>query len=222
MTTARYDGHTAWYDEFASTPPFVMLRETVVRLLGPGPGRCLDLGCGTGRALPLLADAGWDLTGVDVSADQLAAARAHAGDDVELLQIDGHVLPFADASFGGVVSILTHTDFDDAARVFAEVARVLAPGGTFVYAGVHPCFASPFAQALEDGTTLLHPGYRERGWQTVSRNPDSPGVRSKVGVNHTPLAELVTAILDAGLSLDAFEEPGQRDPPLFLAFRTRR
>src|SRR5436305_15298856 len=78
MPTARYDPHTAWYDEFASTEPFIRLREHVVRLLGPGPGRCLDLGCGTGLALTMLEDAGWTVTGVDASAEQLALARERA------------------------------------------------------------------------------------------------------------------------------------------------
>jgi len=47
---ARYDGHAAWYDEFASTEPFVRLRHHAVELLGDGPGRVLDLGCGAGLA----------------------------------------------------------------------------------------------------------------------------------------------------------------------------
>jgi len=218
MPTARYDPHTAWYDEFASTEPFVRLREHVVRLLGPGPGRCLDLGCGTGLALSLLEDAGWSVTAVDASTEQLAPARERAP-NAELLQADAHALPFDEGSFDAVVSILTHTDFDDAAAVFREVTRVLAPLGAFVYAGVHPCFGSPFAQALEDGTTLLHPGYRSVGWETVSRDPDNPGIRSRVGINHIPLSNLVSAVLGAGLKLVALDEPGERDPPLFLALR---
>jgi ubiquinone/menaquinone biosynthesis C-methylase UbiE len=38
-------------------------------------------------------------------------------------------LPFEDGSFEAVISILTHTDFDGTRVVFAEVARVLRPGG---------------------------------------------------------------------------------------------
>jgi SAM-dependent methyltransferase len=168
-----------------------------------------------------LAEAGWEVTGVDASSEQLALARTRAP-QVEVLQADAHALPFADGSFQAVVSILTHTDFDDASAVFCEVVRVLEPGGVFVYAGVHPCFGSPFAQPLEDGTTLLHPGYRRVGWETVSRDPDNPGIRSRVGVNHIPLARLLSAVLDAGLTLTTFEEPGERDPPLFLALRAEK
>jgi SAM-dependent methyltransferase len=131
-------------------------------------------------------------------------------------------LPFDDESFDAVISVLTHTDFEDAAVAFREAARVLEPGGVFVYAGVHPCFGSPFAEPLEDGTVLLHRGYRRLGWETVSRDPDNPGIRSRVGVNHIPLSRLIAAVLDAGLTLSTFAEPGERDPPLFLALSAEK
>jgi SAM-dependent methyltransferase len=177
------------------------------------------VGCGTGRALPLLTEAGWTAVGVDVSEDQLALAAAHGA---ELHRADAQSLPFTDGSFDAAVSILTHTDFDDARVAFGEIARVLHPGSRFVYGGVHPAFASPFAQALDDGTTLLHPGYRREGWETVSRNPDSPGIRSRVGINHVTLASLFGALLDAGFALTAFDEPGERDPPLFIVLRCEK
>ena len=213
---ARYDQHVEWYDELASTPSFVALREHAVGLLGPARGRCLDLGCGTGLALPLLEAAGWDAVGVDVSEGQLDHARERGAN---VLQADAHDLPFENESFDAVVSIFTHTDFDDARGVFAEAARVLRPSGVFVYAGVHPVFASPFALPQEDGTTIFQPGYRVTGWYTVSRYPDRPGIRSRVGVNHLPLSELLNAVLDTGLVLMRLDEPRDEDPPLSIALR---
>ncbi len=216
---ARYDAHVDWYEEFASTESFVELREHAVELLGPAGGRCRDLGCGTGLALPLLSAAGWDAVGVDVSAGQVERAWERCAD---VLLADAHALPFEDGSFEAVVSILTHTDFDDARTVFAEVARVLRPGGVFVYAGVHPVFASPFASRQDDGTTLFVPGYRDRRWHTVSRYPDRPGIRSRVGVNHLPLADLFNAVLDTGLILTRVDEPRAEDPPLSISFRAEK
>jgi SAM-dependent methyltransferase len=216
---ARYDAHVDWYDEFASTPSFVELRRHAVAMLGPANGRCLDLGCGTGLALPLLDEAGWDAVGVEVSEGQLARARERTAN---VMQADAHELPFEDGSFDAVVSILTHTDFDDARAVFGEVARVLRRGGVFVYAGVHPVFASPFALPQDDGTTLFRPGYRTTGWHTVSRYPDRPGIRSKVGVNHLPLAALFNAVLDTGLVLTRVDEPRAEDPPLSIALRAEK
>ncbi|MFN2470474.1 MAG: class I SAM-dependent methyltransferase [Gaiellaceae bacterium] len=91
---------------------FSSARNVVVRLLGRGPGRCLDLGCGTGRAIPALAPAGWSVVGTDVSIDQLEAAREHAGDLAQLVRGDAHVLPFEDGEFDAVISVLTHTDLE--------------------------------------------------------------------------------------------------------------
>jgi SAM-dependent methyltransferase len=215
----RYDAHVDWYEEFASTASFVELREHAVALLGPANGRCLDLGCGTGLALPLLETAGWEAIGVEVSEGQIARARKRGGN---VLRADAHELPFEDGSFDAVVSILTHTDFDDTHAAFAEVARVLRRGGVFVYAGVHPVFASPFALPQEDGTTVFEPGYRARGWHTVSRYPDRPGIRARVGVNHLPLSDLFNAVLDTGLILTRVDEPRAEDPPLSIALRAEK
>jgi ubiquinone/menaquinone biosynthesis C-methylase UbiE len=144
LPTAPYDGQTGWYEAHTSADVFSIVREFAVELLGRGPGACLDLGCGTGRAIPPLVRAGWSVVGTDISIDQLEAAQGHAGDDVRLVHADAHALPFEDGTFDAVVSILTHTDFDDPQAVFRETWRVLRSGGTFVYLGVHPCFGSPF------------------------------------------------------------------------------
>src|SRR5215208_4949484 len=144
MTAARYDGQTEWYESFAGGEIFSGIRDAAVRLLGAGPGRCLDLGCGTGRAIPALVAAGWSVVGTDVSRDQLDAARRRIGDSAHRVQGDAHALPFADGEFDAVISILTHTDLDDVTASFSEVRRVIRAGGSFVYLGVHPCFGSPF------------------------------------------------------------------------------
>jgi len=219
VTTARYDGQTEWYESFASAELFAEARQAAVRLLGDGPGRCLDLGCGTGLAIPLLLEAGWSVTGVDVSRDQLAAAEGAVAGRAALVYADAHRLPFADGSMDACVSILTHTDFDDPSVVWSELRRVLDPGGRFVYLGVHPCFGAPAVERRAGEPALLHPEYRLAGWQTESRHFSPTGIRSRVGINHLPLAGLLNTLLDAGFTLDGFDEPGTLDPPLFLAVR---
>lgn len=224
---ARYDGETDWYEEYTSAPMFSSARRFAVQLLGNGPGRCLDLGCGTGHAIPALAGAGWSVVGVDVSTDQLEAARQQAGARAQLIRANAQALPFADEEFDAVLSILTHTDFDDPAVAFGEVSRVLREGGTFVYLGVHPCFASPFvarreASVIEGAVAFLRPGYRTGGWQTLPPEADSTKVRARVGINHLTLAGLLNAIVDSGLAIAQVEEPGEADPPLFLAVRAEK
>jgi SAM-dependent methyltransferase len=95
-------------------------------------GRVLDLGCGDGHLLELLARrTGGRLAGVDLSAHSLALARrrpAPAG--AALAAGRAQQLPFADDSFDACVSHLALMLMGEIEQVAAEVARVLAPGGT--------------------------------------------------------------------------------------------
>jgi SAM-dependent methyltransferase len=225
-TIRRYDGLADWYDSFirsAGTTAIVLA--AAERLLGPGPGTCLDLGCGTGIAFELLTGLGWRVTAVDISEDQVALAR-RIGDQmgIDVRIADAARLPFETGSFDAVVSLLTHTDFEDAAAAFAEAARVLRPGGSLVYVGSHPCFLSPTVERREGEPHRLHPGYRRGGWwqQAPGFRLGAEGVRGRVGVNHLPLAGFLQVFADAGLHLERVEEPGAEDYPTLIAIRAIR
>ena len=222
----RYDGLADWYDQEIRRLPAADVTATALRsltrLLGSGPGKCLDVGCGTGIAIPDLAKLGWTVVGVDISADQLRVAREQTGGlAADLIEADASHLPFPTGSFDAVVSMLTHTDFDDPAGAFAEVYRVLRPGGKFVYVGTHPCFVTPYVERKSDGDLLLHPGYRRRGWTS-----DGPGfgrgIRPRVGVNHQTLADFLQAIIKSGLTFKEVEEPGREDYPILLGVVAQR
>jgi ubiquinone/menaquinone biosynthesis C-methylase UbiE len=90
-------------------------------------GRTLDLGCGTGRNLPLFSGA--HAVGLDPSFDALRRARRRAG-GAPLVQARAEALPFRDGSFDTVVSGLALCSVADPARGLAEVRRVLRPDGT--------------------------------------------------------------------------------------------
>lgn len=219
----RYDGLADWYDrEIAGLEVTTTAVDTLGRLVGAGPGRCLDLGCGTGVAIPRLLERGWRVVGVDLSGDQLRVARRRAGrSGARLVAADAAALPFADASFDAVASLLTHTDLDRPEAAFAEAARVLRRGGRLSYVGAHPCFVTPFVERRATGAYLLHPGYRRRGWHRAGPG-FGQGVRPRVGVHHLPLADLVGAALAAGLTLTRLEEPGEEDYPLLIALQLER
>lgn len=89
-------------------------------------GLTLDLGCGTGRNLPLLA--GVRAVGLDPSWPALVRARRRAP-GVPLVQGDAQALPFRDGAFDTVVAGLVFCSVPDPGRGLVEVRRVLAPGG---------------------------------------------------------------------------------------------
>lgn len=214
----RYDGFADWYD--ANIGPYAdAAGQELLELLGQGSGRCLDLACGTGINLRRLADAGWAVTGVDISPDQLRLARRRAPDGVELIQADVTRLPFEDATFDAVAASLLHTDVEDFAAVCREAARVLRPGRPFAYVGIHPCFVGPFARNPPDAPPELHPGYRNTTWTT---DGFSDGIRRRAGARHVPLAELVNAFLAADLRLLRISEAADEDFPTRIGLLAER
>jgi SAM-dependent methyltransferase len=221
---ARYDGFAQWYDEYvteAATALTAQAQQALLAMLGPGPGIVLDLGCGTGVHIPPLAQAGWSVVGTDVSTDQLRIARDKVGRLAEdLVEADAARMPFDDDSFDAVVSVFTHTDIDDLGAVFREAVRVLRPTGRLVYVGTHPCFVNPFVER-SDERRILHSGYRRAGWHHHGPGLRTEGIRSRVGVRHVPLAELVAAVLASGLTLEHLDEPGTDDPPTLVALSGR-
>jgi SAM-dependent methyltransferase len=219
---ARYDGIAHWYDlEFLTTAPLAEPLTTSIRLLGRPSGRLLDLGCGTGAQTVAFRDAGWDVTGIDLSEDMLARARARG---LDVLCADATALPFDDETFDAVVSLWTHTDLDDFAAAISDAARVLRPGAPLVYVGAHPCFVGPHSRFVgAQGVPELHSGYFAEG----RYGSDAPGVgphglRARVGGVHRTLGTFVRAFLDAGLTLEHFEELESGIYPFVVALRWRR
>jgi trans-aconitate methyltransferase len=102
----------------------------VVEWLGARTGeRILDLGCGDGQLSARLASMGAIVTGVDASADMVAAARSRGIDAVEAR---AEHLPFPNSSFDAVFSNAALHWVRDQEAMLAEVHRVLRPGGRFV------------------------------------------------------------------------------------------
>lgn len=106
------------------------------------------------------------------------------------------------------------TDVDDFATMMREIARVLTPDGTFLFYGVHPCFNGPCVESGVDGSRVVHATYREARRHTASQWWGTDGIRIRVGgMRHLPLADLFTAIIDAGLRVVRVVEPGAEAIP---------
>lgn len=206
---ARYDAIAEWYDAQLEFAPH---RHGVLRAnLPAGHGPCLDIGCGTGRNLPVIEEFGWTPVGVELSADQLRLARSRF---TRLVQGDAERLPFRSAVFPMAVSSWTSTDVDHFDWMLAEVARVLKPGGRFLFYGVHPCFNGPQVETLPDGSRVVHASYREARRHLSSPWWGAGGIRTKAGgMRHVPLAEFINAFVDSGLAIDHVSEPEDEPVP---------
>ncbi len=111
-------------------------RAQAVRYINQRGGAVLEVGVGTGLALDRY---GPDLqvTGIDFSEAMLDKARARVRDRRlahvrQLRQMDARRLDFADASFDTVAAMHVLSVVPEPARVMAEIARVLRPGGEVV------------------------------------------------------------------------------------------
>lgn len=92
--------------------------------------RVLDLGCGDGSLLAILIARGHEGVGLDMSPEELACARERAP-QAELHEGRAQSLPFESGSFDAVVSHMALMLMRDPDVVLREIARVVAPGGTF-------------------------------------------------------------------------------------------
>ena len=103
-------------------------------------GKVLDLGAGTGVLTNALAEQGASMIALDIAEGMLHVARSRAADSppVNYLAADAEYLPLCDASIDGVVSSLAIQWCTNLPLLFAEIYRVLKPGGRAVIATLGP------------------------------------------------------------------------------------
>lgn len=115
----------------------------------------LALAAGGGQQGPLLAASGRKVTVLDISPEQLRRDRETAErEGLELRTVEGSMddlSAFAPASFDSVVNPVSINFTPDAGKVFAEVARVLRPGGTFLMGAANPVMYIFDVDALAKG-----------------------------------------------------------------------
>jgi SAM-dependent methyltransferase len=131
--------------DYVNNPSFFALLPDVRGLDG------LDLGCGEGYNTRLVAERGARVIALDIAWRMVSAAQVQEREDprgVRFARGSGVALPFADGSFDFVVAFMSLQDMPAHERVFAEIARVLRPGGFLQFSTLHPCFGrAPFEWA---------------------------------------------------------------------------
>lgn len=183
------------------------LRESEARLLGEVRGRrVLEVGCGAAQCSRWLAGQGAEPVAFDLSEAQLAHGRRLNGTTgvvVPLVCADAGRLPFADESFDLVCSAYGAVPFvADSAGVMCEVARVLRPGGRWVFSTTHPfrwCFLDdPGPKGL-----VVEASYFDR--RAYVEQDDSG--RATYVEHHRTIGDRVREIVTAGLVVEDVVEP---------------
>ncbi len=183
------------------------LHEGDVHLLGELADRdVLEVGCGSAPCSRWLASQGARPVGLDLSSGMLARGRARmaqGGPQVPLVQASADALPFADASFDLACSAFGAVPFvADSGLVMAEVARVLRPGGRWVFSVNHPMrWVFPDDPGPRGLTATI--SYFDRSPYV---EVDTDG-RPTYAEHHRTLGDRVREIVAAGLELVDLVEP---------------
>ena len=107
------------------------LRKAAAMILSEPAGRLLDIGCGNGSFSAGFLGAGFKVTGIDMTGEQIVTARAR-GLDARVHDLSSGPLPFPDGSFEVAFAGEVIEHIVDTTAFLSEVRRVLTPGGCVV------------------------------------------------------------------------------------------
>lgn len=177
---AAYARWAPVYDAIFGVITHSAIGATVGVLNALSPGHILEVGVGTGIALPRYKPE-HRITGVDLSPDMLTRARKRVADrsltNIDGLQeMDASALDFPDRSFDAAVAMFLITVVPDPDKVLAEAVRVVKPGGRIVLANHFSADAGPRAAAER----WLSRFSSSLGWHpefAIERVLDRPGMR---------------------------------------------
>jgi SAM-dependent methyltransferase len=214
-----WEAHAGWWQEGFTEGADPEYEEQILPLAVAhlaGARRVLDVGCGEGQVARLATREGAShVVGVDPTAAQLVEA-ARRGGGPGYARAGAAALPFAARRFDAVVACLVFEHIADVDAAIGEVARVLEPGGRFLFFLNHPLLQTPNSGWIDD--QVLDPP--EQYWRIGAYLQEDETVEEvEKGVFipfiHRPLSRYVNALAQAGLVVRRMEEPAP--PPGFLA-----
>jgi SAM-dependent methyltransferase len=175
------------------------LTEDTAHLLGDVAGLdVMEVGCGSGQGTRWAGAQGARALGVDLSFGMLSQLGGAA-----LIQGDARSLPLTSGAFDLAFSAFGALPFvPDLGQVHREVARVLRPGGRWVFATTHPiAWVFPDSGRPEDLTVEQSYFDTSPYWET-----DDDGRLTYAEYHHT-IADHVAALVGAGFTIDTLLEP---------------
>lgn len=224
------------YDVFMDNVNYREWADYIIETLaqdGIRDGLVLELGCGTGTVTEMLADAGYDMIGIDNSEEMLAEAmekRAESGHDILYLLQDMQDFELY-GTVRAVISVCDSmnylTDEEDLEYLFALVNNYLDPGGLFifdmntVYKYQEMIGDSTIAENREEGSFIWENTYDEESgineYALTLFLPDTDGRYEKVEEVHYqrayPLEQIKTLLQSSGLKLLAVYDAYTREAP---------
>jgi SAM-dependent methyltransferase len=220
---ARWEENAALWDERmgASGNDFhlQLVRPAVERLLGSVDGqRVLDVACGNGLYARRLVELGAEVVATDVSEAMLDRARQHPSEGIAYRRVDA-VVPeqlaaLGDGAFDAIVCNEALMTIPDPAPLAEASPGLLKPSGRFVFSTNHPCFntvGTRFVYEWEEreGVPVERRGVALARYATPSFGQGAAiiGQPAMALYFDRPLNALLRPFFDAGLALDALEEP---------------
>jgi SAM-dependent methyltransferase len=212
-----WEQHASWWQDGFTDGADPEYEEQIIPLAAEclaGARRVVDIGTGEGQLARVAVGLGAELVaGVDPTRAQLQVARERAGGP-RYLRGTADRLPFAGDSFDAAIACLVFEHIPDHQQGIAEVARVLEPGGRFVFLLNHPLLQAP-----DSGWVIDHINDEEY-WRVgpylgvdVTMEQLAPGL--ELPFVHRPLSQYINAMAAHGLLVERMDEPAP--PEGFLA-----
>ena len=183
--------------------------EDEIKLLGSlRKKKILEIGCGGAQCGIAMAKQGADVTGIDISENQLNYAKALAKENgVEILFHQGDIRRLTEIksnNYDLVFSAWALLYVDNLRSCFQEVYRVLKRGGSFVASLPHPFF-----RTVSPKTMKLRESYFDVGKKEIAETWNDGSNHKNVVYDHT-VSELINMLLDTDFFIERIIEPDSR------------
>jgi SAM-dependent methyltransferase len=206
-----WEAHAGWWQEGFTGGADPEYEEQILPLAEAalaGARRVLDVGCGEGQIARLALACGAErAVGVDPTWAQVAEATRRGG-GARYGRAGAAALPFPGETFDAVVACLVFEHIREVDAAIAEVARVLEPGGRFLFFLNHPLLQTPSSGWIDD--QILDPP--EQYWRVgpyLVEDESLEEVEKDVFIPfiHRPLSRYVNAMAANGLYVRRMDEP---------------
>lgn len=207
--------NSGWWQDGFTDGADVEYVEQIIPMLAErlhGVTRVLDVGTGEGQLARLAGATGATAIGIDPTWAQIEVAKSKAGTP-QYARAEAAALPFPDDAFDCVIACLVFEHISMVDEAIAEVARVLEPGGRFLFFLNHPLLQTPGSGWIDDH--ILDEQYWRIGPYLVEAD-EIEEVEKNVFIPfvHRPMSRYVNAMAANSLLLREMQEPPP--PPGFL------